>query len=42
LLASSGCNVLRCEFHHKNFTVKPWPLTARVAGAGMTLALPYK
>jgi hypothetical protein len=41
-LASAGCNVLRCEFHHKNFIVKPRPLTARVAGAGWTQALPYK
>jgi hypothetical protein len=30
---------LRCEFHQKNLTVKPWPLTARVVGAGWTLAL---
>jgi hypothetical protein len=41
-LATAGCNVLRCEFNHKNFTVKPWPLMAGVAGAAWTLALPCR
>jgi hypothetical protein len=35
----AGCNVLRCEFHQKNLTVKPWPLMARVVGDCWTLAL---
>jgi tRNA G10 N-methylase Trm11 len=43
LLASAawaGCNVMSCEFHQKHFKVKPWSLTARVARAVWTLALP--
>jgi hypothetical protein len=40
--ASVGFNVLKCESHWKIFNVKPWPLMARVAGAGWTQALPCK
>jgi hypothetical protein len=31
-LESMGYNMLRYESNHENFTVKPWPLVARVAG----------